>query len=265
MSLKEELHVDSAFSYKNNIFYQKNFQLHSFEESYLKLREKEDRIYDDSVVKQLPDFNYNHLYKQEWNMRKSTLHYLIKYLRKNEPPQYIMELGCGNGWLAHNLAASLDAEICAVDVNEIELLQGARIFKDQQNLCFVYTDIFSSALKAQKFNAIVLAGSVQYFGDVKGLIARLFEFMDSSGKIYIADSPIYSSRVEAEAARKRSIKYFSSLGSPEMAEQYFHHAFDELKDFNYKILHNPKSVVSLLKRKILKRSISILPILCVTK
>ena len=264
MSIKKKLLTDPFFSYQNNIFYQKDSQRRSFVEAYLKLREKEHRNYDDPVIRALPEFDKHHPYKKEWDMRKSTLNYLIKYLKEPALPHYIMELGCGNGWLAHNLAASLNAEICAVDINEIELLQGARIFKDQQNLCFVYADIFGSALNAQKFNAIVLAGSVQYFGDVKELIARLFEFMEPSGKIYIADSPIYSSGAKAEAARKRSIKHFSSLGFPEMAEQYFHHTFDELKDVNYKILYNPKSVASLLKRKILKRSLSILPIICVT-
>ena len=263
MSLKNKLLLDSVFSYQNNIFYQSNFRHPSFEQAYLKLREKEDRIYDDSVVKQLPEFNKNHPYKKEWDMRKSTLHFLIEYLRKIESLQYIMELGCGNGWLAHNLAVSLSSEICAVDVNETELLQGARVFKDIPNLSFVYTDIFSSALKSQKFNAIVLAGSVQYFRDLRALILRLAEFTESHGKIYIADSPFYSSPADALAARKRSVTHFTSLGFPEMADQYFHHTLDELKDFDYKIVYNPKSAVTLIKRKIFRRSSSVFPILCI--
>lgn len=263
MNLRNHLMQNLSLEHQNNIFYQKNFQRHSFEEAYVKLRAKENRFYDDSVVKQLPELHSSHCYKKEWDMRKSTLNYLIKYLQESAFPQYVMELGCGNGWLAHNLAASLNAEICAVDINEIELLQGARIFNDLPNLSFVYTDIFNSALKGLKFNAIVLAGSVQYFGDAKVLIKRLFEFTECSGKIYITDSPFYRSRVDAEAARKRSIKHFSSLGFPEMAEQYFHHTFDELKDFNYKILYNPKSLVSGIKRKIFKRPLSTLPLISI--
>jgi len=262
MSLKNKLLVDPVFSYQNNIFYQNNFRLDSFEEAYLKLREKENRIYVDSVVKQLPEFRNNHPYKREWDMRKSTFNYLRNYLRKNGST-YIMELGCGNGWLAHNLAASLNAEICAVDVNETELLQGARVFKDIENLSFVYTDIFSSALKFQKFNAIVLAGSVQYFRDLRALILRLAEFTESQGKIYIADSPFYSSLSDALAARKRSVAHFTSLGFPEMADQYFHHTLNGLKDFDYKIVYNPRSILTLIKRKIFRRSISVFPILCI--
>ena len=265
MTLRDQLLQNSSLAYENNIFYQKGFQRNnSFQEIYIKLRIKENRVHPDDVVKALPEFSADHPNKKEWEMRKSTLKKLVDHLRANNSAERILELGCGNGWLSNNLATRLKAEICAVDVNEIELLQGARVFGAQQNLCFVYTDIFSESLKAQKFNAVVLGSCVQYFHDLKHLHHRLFELLDSSAKIYIVDSPFYLSRTESNAAKKRSLNYFKSLGFPEMAEKYFHHTLDELKDFDYKILYNPTSLTSLFKRKILKTPLSVFPIICIS-
>lgn len=266
MTLRNQLLENPHLEFKNNIFYQKGLHSsNSFEDAYIKLRKKENRIHADDIVKKLPDVDKSHPNKKEWEMRKSTLKKLVEYLKALNSAERILELGCGNGWLSNNLAVRLKAEICAVDVNEIELLQGARVFGTQQNLCFVYTDIFSESLKAQKFNAIVLGSCIQYFQDLKNLHYKLFDLMDSSDRIYIVDSPFYSSRTESNAAKRRSLNYFKSLGFPEMAEKYFHHTLDELKYFNYKILYNPTSLTSLFKRKILKMPLSVFPIICIAK
>src|SRR6185369_492378 len=103
----------------------------------------EQRVYSDDVVRNLPDFSEQSTLKKEWDIRKITVRKLIKYLEKKNEKLSILELGCGNGWLSHQLAASLNAEVFGVDVNETELLQGARIFKDDQNLSFLCADIFS--------------------------------------------------------------------------------------------------------------------------
>lgn len=265
MLLRNQLLENPSLEFHNNIFYQKNFPRNNeFEQVYLKVREREDRIYADDVVKSLPEFDPGHPNGKEWQMRKSTLHELVKYLRESGA-RSLLELGCGNGWLAHNLATTLKIEICAVDINEMELLQGAQVFGKRKNLCFVYADIFSNTLKIQKFDVIVLGSSIQYFRDLKILISKLMTLLDPSGGIYIIDSPFYSSTTEANAAKKRSQDHFNSLGFPEMAQQYFHHTFDELSNFKYKQLYNPRSFVSLFKRKLLNLTLSIFPIICISQ
>jgi hypothetical protein len=114
-----------------------------------------------------------------------------------------------------------------------------------------------------RFDTVILSASVQYFQRLETLFTTLLQLITSSGSIYIVDSPLYLSPVLAEAAKKRSVKYFGSQGFPEMAEQYFHHTFDELKKFNYEIVYNPKSFISLLERKVFKRPLSVFPIICI--
>jgi ubiquinone/menaquinone biosynthesis C-methylase UbiE len=163
------------------------------------------------------------------------------------------------------VATSLQVQICAVDVNEVELTQGARVFNNDENICFAYADIFTPVFEANKFDTIILGSSVQYFSNLEILFARLFDLLEFDGCVYIVDSPFYPSKSEAENARKRSVNHFSSLKVSEMEYQYFHHTFDDLKRFKYKILYYPKSFVNLFQRKILLRPLSIFPIICIKK
>ena len=136
MSLRNELLKNPSLEFENNIFYEKGISRNnSFETAYLKLREKENRILSDDAVKKLPETNIIGSKKAEWQMRQSSLAIVTKQLRKSGAKN-ILELGCGNGWLSGRLAKVLDADVCAVDINETEILQGARVFGDIQNLCF---------------------------------------------------------------------------------------------------------------------------------
>jgi SAM-dependent methyltransferase len=263
MTLREQLLSNPFLECRGNIFYQKNLHTNNpFEKAYLNLRAKEKRILSDDVVKILPDVDKAHPNKKEWEMRKSSLSQVIQRLKKSSLKR-VLELGCGNGWFAHKIVSSLQVEICAVDVNEVELIQAARVFNNDENLCFAYIDIFAPVFKPGKFDAIILGSSVQYFSNLEILFGRLFELLESDGSIYIFDSPFYRSKSEAENARKRSSYHFSSLKVSEMADQYFHHTFDDLKRFKYKVIYNPKSVTSLFKRKSFRIPLSIFPIICI--
>jgi ubiquinone/menaquinone biosynthesis C-methylase UbiE len=264
MTLRNHLLLNPYLEFKDNIFYQKDFApKNPFEEIYIKVRDKENRVYSDDVVRALPNFNGSATYQKEWRLRKKSAEQLIKQLTATKVTS-ILEVGCGNGWLANNLAFNLNAEICAVDINKSELLQGARVFREPRNLLFVYADIFSPALEKEKFDTIILSACIQYFKDLKNLLSRLLELLNTEGRIYILDSPIYASAPDAAAARKRSQRYFESLGFPEMVERYLHHTFQELNDFNCKVLYSPKSLRTLFQRKILQSELPIFPMVSIS-
>ena len=261
MTLREQLLSNPFFEYRGNIFYQKNFrQNNSFERAYLKLRTREGRILSDDAVKMLPDVRESHPNKREWQMRKSSLREVIRSVKKSGAKK-ILEIGCGNGWFSHNVMTSAGAEICAIDINETELVQGARVFREDEELSFAYANIFSNVFESNNFDAAILSSSVQYFPNLETLFSKLFELLRVGGCIYIVDSPFYTSKSDAEEARKRSKKHFNSLNASEMVDQYFHHTFDDLKCFNYSILYNPKSLTSFFKRKVCRVSLSIFPVI----
>jgi ubiquinone/menaquinone biosynthesis C-methylase UbiE len=238
--------LNKSFVSKSNVLYQPGFIDSDFSEAYLNLRSKESRLLPDELIRQLPNIT-DPRYKKEWAIRKHSLSKLITYLKKQNS-EYILELGCGNGWLAHQLALSLPSQIYAIDVNEGELTQGARIFRNE-NLHFIYGDIFAPVFETHVFDYIIVAGTIQYFHDARSLITRLLQLLRPAGEIHILDSPFYLTTVESGQAKKRSAQHFNELGVAQMIGHYHHHAWDALHGFDYHVLHNPASLWNKLNRK----------------
>ena len=252
MTLRQSLNELPFLKKAENIFFQNNLTRPSvFEKKYLALREKEGRLYSDSQLKELPSFDGSAELIQEWQKRKSSMNRLVNHLGSKTTELPILEFGCGNGWLSNRLSESLGAQVLGMDLNETELLQGARVFKENNNLTFLYADLFSAQWSTLRFDIIVLASSIQYFADVGKLIGVLLRLINPGGEIHILDSPLYLTLQEKEQARLRSIKHFVSLGFEEMKEFYFHHQWADLKGFDFEILHNPQSLISKLKNRIL--------------
>lgn len=221
-----------------------------FENLYLRVREKEGRIYPDSIVKNLPHVERNHPLFQEWQIRAKSSDKLVNYLAHKSKPMTILELGCGNGWLANRLAQIHDGNVYAVDLNTMELEQGARVFSKTHSLRFIFGNIFDDIFQPASFDLILLASSIQYFSDIQNLIRRLLDLLRADGEIHIIDSPFYTHR-SAAAARQRSIDYYQELGFPEMANYYHHHLWTELDGFHHDIKHNPESHFYGFRRKFL--------------
>jgi ubiquinone/menaquinone biosynthesis C-methylase UbiE len=259
MALQDELKRNRSLKLHNGVFYQADLpKQNDFELMYLSLRSKENRLYTDEIVKTLPKIPHNHVLEREWRVRSISSEKLISYLKRSLSCAKILEVGCGNGWLASKIASELSADILAMDVNEAELLQGARVFPSEQ-LSFLYGDIRGLNLKDIYFDCIVLASSVQYFPDLVALIKRLIKLLTPSGQIHIIDSPIYSSNEAIVAARERSLRHFTSLGHPDLARFYFHHAKELIGIFNYTILEDPNSIVSIIKRQIFRSPHPVFP------
>jgi len=212
------------------------------EQLYLEVRNKEGRLYSDEIVETLPKLNSDHQLYDEWQIRKNSLQRIILYLKKKMAPLKILDLGCGNGWLANQLAENLKCRIYALDMNTIELEQGVRVFGKDPNLIFQYGNIFEPDYSDREFDIVLLASSVQYFPDMQKLIGRLLELLSSNGEIHIVDSPFYQSHA-VSAARERTKRYYQKIGFPEMANHYFHHSLSDLNIFNLKLLYNPNFLV----------------------
>ncbi len=113
----------------------------NFEERYIALRRKENRIYSDKEVFQLPDIDVQHQHYKEWMIRKASVKKLINFLKKKNQSLKIMEIGCGNGWLSSQLSKIENSEVTGLDINLTELKQAERVFKNNHRLKFVYGEI----------------------------------------------------------------------------------------------------------------------------
>jgi len=213
---------------------------------YLRVREKEGRLYSDDIVARLPLMPNRDSLADEWRARSDSASRLTRYLSRRPRSLSILDLGCGNGWLS-NLLSKSGHRVLGVDQNRYELQQAARVFSPNPHLFFVETDIFSTPFRTGSFDMILLASVIQYFHDLPALLTMLLRYLKPQGELHIMDSPLYSD-VELQAAGHRSQQYYSSLDFPEMAGHYFHHRFSDLDTFDSKWLYHPQPYMLRLKR-----------------
>lgn len=222
-------------------------QQNDFEEAYLSVRRKEGRVYSDEMVRQLPVVPKGHPQEKEWGLRRHNVQQLLSHLQE-QAPKHILDLGCGNGWLTHQLVAGQgNCSVLGLDVNIVELEQAQRLFTSP-SCQFAYGDIFKADLSIASFDSIILASCAQYFPDFPALLNRLLVLLKPEGEIHVFDTPFYSA-AEIAAAKERTSAYYREQGQTAMQEHYFHRAWTELQTYRYKTQYNPNTLANRLKRK----------------
>ena len=224
-----------------------NTAIDQFEKLYLRLREKEKRIYSNEEVVGLPEITEAHPHYDEWQMRKQSAKRLVAYLQKKQRPLKILEVGCGNGWLSHRLSAITASTVIGTDINFTEIQQAARVFQHVPNLHFTYTAIDAGTFEEKQFDVIVFAASIQYFPSLHTIIDAAMKLLKPNGEIHVLDSHFYS-QTELTAARSRSLLYFRAAGFPEMMDFYFHHCLDDIEHHHYSLLYDPNSLFNKFSR-----------------
>jgi len=208
-----------------------------FEEIYLKVLRKENKIISDAEVRELPNTFFYNLHRQEWEMRANNHQRLMKYIKKLGRPLKIMDLGCGNGWLSNHLAEITNTEVWGVDIN-LSSLQQARRVCTQNNVHIAYGDIFEDLFEAGTFDVIILNQTIEFFPNLTQLLNRSRHYLKPDGEIHIIDSPIYQEK-ELDSARQKTLQHFEVLGVPEMSVLYFHHSRTAIQSFDNQFMYKP--------------------------
>ncbi|MEQ1676946.1 MAG: class I SAM-dependent methyltransferase [Chitinophagaceae bacterium] len=212
-----------------------------FEKRYLELRSKEQRVYSDEALLRLPEVAPDHPYYSEWQHRKRSAEKLVQWLGKKKQPLRILEVGCGNGWLARQLTAVPDSKVIGSDINFTELQQAAKVYSSVPGLHFIYGDIRHGLFKEMEFDCVIFAASIQYFPSLHGIISTALSLLKTGGEVHILDSPFYR-QGDVMAAQKRTASYYTDLGFPEMIPHYYHHTWDALESFDHELLYDPSSL-----------------------
>jgi ubiquinone/menaquinone biosynthesis C-methylase UbiE len=214
----------------------------SFEETYSKVREKEKRIFSDQELRLLPFTQGNNPHHKEWNLRIKSFQRFKDYLKLYKANINLLDLGCGNGWFCGQLSSLYNYNFYCADINFSELKQAGRVFNSEK-IKFMYADIFTADFPENIFDIITINAAAQYFPDLKRLLNKLVKLINATGEVHIIDSPFYS-KSEAINAKKRTVDYYFSIGFPEMADNYFHHTYEDLSNFDYRILYNPQALLT---------------------
>lgn len=233
----------STSNIKNKVVYLTK-ETNSFSDVYIAVRDKEQRVLTDKDVALLPHLKHN-----EWEYRIKSTERFTNYISLKKERLSVLDIGCGNGWFTNAIAkVSNKNKVIGLDINREELEQAARVFK-RPNLQFVYGDIFKiEEAFNNKFDIITLNSCVQYFQDFKALFSTLKLFLKPHGEIHIIDSPFYKPSQLAEA-KKRTLAYYTTLGFPEMASNYFHHSFSDIQQFELLYSNKNKLLNKILNKK----------------
>lgn len=219
-----------------------------FEKLYIRVRTRENRLYDDREVWNLPNISTTHPHSMEWASRSRSASRLCKHLTQRNTPLQILEIGCGNGWLCNQLSSIPASMVTGLDINFTELQQAARVFNGNRQVQFIYGDLFSGILRNRVFDAIVFAAAIQYFPSLQKVLSRVWDNLNTNGEIHILDTFFYRDD-KIEAPRERTRAYYANIGVPAMADYYFHRSFKELDPYRYRLLFNPDSLVNRLISK----------------
>ncbi|MGB1319089.1 MAG: class I SAM-dependent methyltransferase, partial [Flavobacteriales bacterium] len=188
--------------------------------------------------------NYRHC--EEWKLREFTANRALSYFQQKKF-ETVLDLGCGNGWFTNALANNSN-QVVGLDMNMHELKQASRVF-GKPGLSFCYADVFTSGLPKGTFSLVTINAAIQYFSNLEALINRLLDLLTPDGEIHILDSPLYKPH-EVASAQKRTEHYFTEIGFPEMAENYFHHSENVFQNFNYEVLFKPNQLKNKVTRKL---------------
>lgn len=223
----------------------------TFEKQYIRLRKKEGWLYNETAIKKLPDTERNDKNYTLWRIRKKSGENFLRYIKNKKNIYTVLDVGCGNGWLTNKIAAIHSAfSVIGLDKNKTELMLAANTFS-KNNLYWIYADIHADLFKPATFDIIFLSASVQYFANLPVLLNILSDFLKQKGEIHIFDSVFYSD-TDVIKAKKDSIDYYRRNEAAKMAAYYFHHTWNNLKPYEYKILYKP-SEINKLRCKILSR------------
>jgi ubiquinone/menaquinone biosynthesis C-methylase UbiE len=225
------------------------------EQTYIDTRLKEGRIYSNDILAKLPQVCKDHPLHKEWKIRGASTKLLIKYFSPYKELE-ILDLGCGNGWFANQLSTKTENFVTAMDINKLELEQGAGVFSGNRRLQFAYGDIFENILPPRSLDAVIISSAIQYFENPVLLINRLLGLLNITGEIHIIDSNFYKLSELAEAKHRTEL-YLRKIGSPEMIQFYHHHTWEELKTIKHTVI--TKSIFSKLFSKIFNISYSPFP------
>jgi SAM-dependent methyltransferase len=215
-----------------------------FEEAYIGLRKKENKLLSIAEIRSLPNLRSDHPDKKTWQRREKSVGRILDHLGRRSSLK-ILEIGCGNGYLSAQIAKR-NHKVYGLDVNLFELRQAADAF-GADNITWYCADILHDTLPDAPFELIIFAASFHYFKDPVALIECCRQMLTANGEIHIFDSPFYSEN-EVVHAKQRSLDYFTASSAAPLSDFYSHNTLRVLQAYKPRMLYKPRPLLQRLLR-----------------
>jgi SAM-dependent methyltransferase len=174
--------------------------LERFRSDYGAHRAAEGRGHEGADLLSLPYLASGPLARQ-WGVRARTFDaFLRTVVRPAGRPLDILDLGAGNGWLSHRLAA--EGHRCtAIDIRDdsVDGLGAAGAFLDQADFHCVVAAFEEVPLPDQSADLAVFNAALHYATDLGATLAEATRLVRRAGTIAILDSPFYGREADGAA------------------------------------------------------------------
>jgi SAM-dependent methyltransferase len=179
-----------------------------FVRQYRTVREHEGyRASSPEYYRELPEVADSDPHAAEWRVRQESYEHLLQFvLGSSGMPMRVLDLGAGNGWLSHRLAA-LGHEVVAVDriADAADGLGAACHYPVRFPV--VQASFDALPFVPEQFDAAVFNGSLHYAADVGAALVSARRMLIAGGMLAVMDSPMFhgerSGRAMVDDMRRR--------------------------------------------------------------
>ncbi len=181
-------------------------QLEPFLAQYRHVRLRDGyRTDDPDYYRRLPDVDDRHPQADIWRVRRDTFGRLCGRVlaRRDDRSLTVLDLGAGNGWLSHRLAA-LGHRVVALDWLD-DAVDGLGVWpRYPSRFVCVQADFDRAPFAPAQFDLVVFNGSLHYAPDVMATIIGAARQVAPGGALLVMDSPTFRRAADGQAMLRRA-------------------------------------------------------------
>jgi SAM-dependent methyltransferase len=183
-----------------------------FERQYRTVRERDGyRGRSAEYYRMLPIVVRDDPRASEWRIRRESYTTLQRQALPGiwKGPSRVLDVGAGNGWLAHRLAAG-GHEVAAVDRldDDADGLGACRHYP--VSFSVVQADFDALPFGTGEFDVVVLNGSLHYSANPQATLAEARRALADGGSLVVMDSPMFARRRDGEAMVDAQTRSFAT-------------------------------------------------------
>ncbi len=179
---------------------------------------------DPAYLVNLPYRDVTHRHPGEWRVKARSAVALLSVLSPSKWLR-VLDIGCGNGWLSHHLAAR-GHDVYAMDVvlDDTVGLGAARSYvRLGPPFQTVWGDFDHLPFLSESMDAAVCNASLHYAGDLDLALREIARVLRPGGLVAILNSPVYNHPASAARALSDFRAHLRDLGSIEAVASTYHH------------------------------------------
>lgn len=161
--------------------------------------------------------------RTKWRVKARSMEALLPLL--DPPPQVVVDLGCGVGWLSHHLARR-GHRVYAVDIvrDGVLGLEAAGVYiAAGPPFDRVWAEMERPPFRDASIDAVVCNASLHYAPSLGGVLGEVARILRPGGVLVVMNSPVHAHAPSAARAEAHARGRLRRLGAPPEVADVYHH------------------------------------------